>query len=443
MALHTSLGTDSKTVYTSHYNEPMHSGSTLDVLENGYTEASKALVPSPSFAFRNKCTAQTRSELMDFSVEYTDIGDYVVFASASNKYRFHKSDLAKYGMIHSPDEDMDEMDGWIGATVGNHAIECVEPNAEEGLFSLPEHHIDYSSFGMTDVNLPVKHLFGTVPINMVGYYLSKIANLEADLRDVIFEDYFVDGVGFNSETVTMLESLIGEGFEPREIAAIGVENLDSAIAATYPGEKAVLVASKDMYDKCLAIAEAYGMTGDDAVKFAKRAIWYHELHHVFDQREGVSKTHKETDDGEFFAEFFGERASILEGKISEYYKALARENEDYAQGYRDGSIKISEGNSLNSRVTTLINKYASEAEGMGLEGKEARAYVATQLEEYVSKSGEESEGSESKPEAKSSKYSKRAAAKSNAKDSGADSSDDATEEEGDADDDSGDGGAEE
>ena len=446
MTLNTSLGTQSKDVGTSHYYGPMHSGSTLDILENGYTEASKALVPSPSFAFRNKGTAETFREMMDFFVEYTDIGDYVFFASANNKYAFHKADLAKYGMIHSPDEDMAVMDGWIGATVGNHAIESVEPNAEEGLLSLPEHHIDYNRFEMTGVNLPVKHLAGTVPINMVGFYLSKIANLEADLRDVVFENYFVDGVGFNSETEAWLEFLLDRGFGPaREIGAVGVENMEEGYAAgTYPNGTAVLVASKNIDEFVSFIAEAYGLNDTESYKAIKRYVLDHELFHVLDRREGLTNDPREVDVGELLAEFYSEMAETGGEKSAKYYRALRDFNVQYATEYREG--RQSQDSLSSSKLEALVSGYDSEAKKLGLKGEEAKDYVATKLGEYVSKSGEESEGSEAKQEAKNSKYSnKRAATKSGSKDSGDDSSDGTTEAKDDAEDDGGegDGGGEE
>ena len=155
---------------------------------------------------------------------------------------------------------------------------------------------------MTDINLPVTDLLGTVPINKFGKYISRIANVKQDLRDIIFTNYFFERPGFNPETLAMLESLIEEGLGPaREITAVGVENFsdERIAAATYHNGTAILAASKNINEWASRVSEAYGLTGENAVKFVKRFIWYHELHHVYDRRKGVSKTQKEIDVGEF------------------------------------------------------------------------------------------------------------------------------------------------
>ncbi len=77
---------------------------------------------------------------------------------------------------------------------------------------------------------------------------------------------------------------------------------------------------------------------------------------------------------------------MLEGKIAQYYGALAKENEAYADGWKEGRIK-SKG-SLKSKLEYLAKQYASEARDMGLEGEEARDYVGRKLEEV--KDSEES-----------------------------------------------------
>ena len=56
--------TMSKDIFTSHYHGP---ASPELVTQNHYTAASQAIFKSPSFAFRNKSSAQTWHELMDFS----------------------------------------------------------------------------------------------------------------------------------------------------------------------------------------------------------------------------------------------------------------------------------------------------------------------------------------------------------------------------------------
>jgi len=337
-----------------------------------------------SYGFKNKCSAQTRPELMDFRVSYTDIGNYAVFSTSGNRTAFHKEDIQERGFAHIWDEDKDRMDGWIGATLGSHAIEYVKkPTGESGLYESQEFIRDYSKDcpSMTNVNVPIASWSGVnMDINKVGEYVSRIANLEQDLRDVIFYDY-PKVPRYNSETEAVLESLISKGKDPRrKINAIGVENLEKAIAITYyTNETANLVASADIYQKALRIAENNGLKGEEAVRFAKRALWYHELFHVFDHRKFVSRGKKEIDVGEFLAEFFAKRAGIVDEKTARYYRALAKENEDYAKGWRKGRIK--------NLIESLAKQYASEAQAMGMSEEEARDYVANKLEGEIKNLG--------------------------------------------------------
>jgi hypothetical protein len=279
--------------------------------------------------------------------------------------------------VFSYDRKQDRIGAWIDATMGNKAIEYVKPNPEIGLFELPEHTPHYSRYPtMTDVNLSVKSLEGTVPINKVGVYISKIANLEQDLRDVIYTTYSNKAPGFNPETEAFLESLLSKTFfSPRKIGAVGVEDLEGAIAATYHNDKtAVLVASKDMYAKARAIAESYGLRGEEAVKYAKRAIWYHELFHVADHRKLRSKRGKEVDVGEFLAAFFSERAKVVNEKTAGYYKAFAKENTKYADRHKN-------------IIKYLAEKYALEAKAMGMDEEQANNYVSSRLEKEIEAEG--------------------------------------------------------
>jgi hypothetical protein len=444
MALPISVGTQSESVYTSHYYGPLNLGTTLDIAENHYTEASTIGIEAPSFAFRNLCSAQTFGEMVDFFVEYTDMGDYVVFATSSRKDAYLKSDLAKYGMIHSPDESADMMDGWIDATVPKEgeslAIEYVEPNERIGLFVMPEHQIDYSRFDMTDVDLHVKDFSATIPMNEFGKYLSMVANMEIDLRDVIYENG-----DFNPETVAFLQFMMDEGLGPgKEIEALGVMNLDRTIARTYGDkETAMLVASTDIYDKALYIAESNGISGNEAVAFAKRAVWYHELYHVFDNREGMSEKKIEMDVGNGLADFFGKRASMLEEKLSKYSSAMEEWAADYAKTWKPLNSKSSK--SLMSELESLASEYISEAKAKGLQGEEAVDYVESKLDNYIAEVVG-NEGSKTKQSsAKDSKYSKRAKVRTSEKGSGDGNSDTASEDGGTASDDCADdeGGEEE
>lgn len=118
-----STRTRSEDIFALHYHGPAWPKSKL---ENGYTEASKAMIKSPSFGFLSP-------NGMDYSIDLTKMGPWIVYASASKKTAFLEEDFRKYGLAHSDDESMDRMGGWIGATYGSHAIEYVKKSKFTGL----------------------------------------------------------------------------------------------------------------------------------------------------------------------------------------------------------------------------------------------------------------------------------------------------------------------
>ncbi len=374
--------TMSEHIHTTHY----HGSASKFVVENDYTRASSALIKSPSFGFTKSSAPMPKA--IDYSIDLTKSGHWIIYASANKKTAFPEEDFRKYGFTHSDDESMGRMDGWIGATTGHHAIEYVKPNGEIGLFELSEHIPSYSKYSaMTDVNVPIKHLVGTVPINKFGFYVSKLANAWEHSRDLSYIDY-PKRPGINPETLALLETLISEGGDPREIDGIGVENLENHAAKIYlRDETATLVESIYIHQEAQAIAQKQGLDGKEAIDEIIKYFLKHELVHNSDRRKFISiENEEEIDVGEFLAKFFGERAEIVDEKLAKIYRALARENEDYAQGWKEGRIK-SKG-SLKSKLEYLAKQYASEARDMGLEGEEARDYVGRKLEEV--KDSEES-----------------------------------------------------
>ncbi|MDP7476404.1 MAG: hypothetical protein QF655_02105, partial [Candidatus Woesearchaeota archaeon] len=276
--------------------------------------------------------ARTHQELTDYSIDLTEIGDYLVFATSNNKFVFHKADIQRNGLgMNRDDMGIEE---WIEATEGEHAIEYVsKPTGEMRLFEGPEFVPNYSEHSaMPDVNVPIADMSGVnMDINKVGEYFSRIANLEQDLRNLIFTDY-PKNPGYNPETEAFFEFLMEKGLGPaREINGIGIENMEATARSRLNGTS-LLSVSTEFYEKALAVAKAYGLDERDAVQFAKRSFLYHELSHDL-IREKLSREAEEVKVGELLAEFFGNRAPLLEGKIAQYYGALAKENEAYADGW--------------------------------------------------------------------------------------------------------------
>src|SRR3989338_6657822 len=365
------------------YSRGQHTGRPADLIEGppgnlaGYSE-----IPL-SMGFDYHSSQPNFARMTQFSINPTIIDGYVYIRTADTLRAFPLGDAAKYG-IPLVLEDL-EFKGWNEATRGSKAVEYVKPNPEVGLFEFPEHIPDYSKYGMTDTRVPVKDLEGLVPINIVGNYVSMIENAKQALRNIIYKNYFVEGVGFNPVTEAWIEKLLEkEGFGPaREIAAYGVENFkEEGIAArTYYNGKAVLAASRNINEWASRVAEAYGLSGPEGIKFVKESIWRHELFHVLDRRKGGSIDETEAELGDLLAEFYKEMAETRGERYARYYRALAKFNSEYAEDYRSGRV-TQEGHlsKPSSNLEDLIDQYASEAERLGLEGEEAKDYVSSRLE---------------------------------------------------------------
>lgn len=337
--------------------------------------------------FRNHSGMQDWKSLMAFEYNptiYTDNnGHRWAVVRTSNRVDAYKiGDLLQYGMVDNPDNAADRFRGWLEATEGSHAIEYVKPNREIGLFEFPEHIPDHSSYGMTDTRVPIKDLEGLVPINMVSKYVSMIANAEQALRNLIYKNYVTEGVGFNPVTEAWIAKLLEEDLgHAREIEAIGVVNFEKEgiAAATYHNGKAILAASRNINEWASRVAEAYGLTGPEGIRFVKEFIWQHELFHVLDRRKGMSKDKTEAELGELLAEFYEEMAQTGKPGHAKYYRALRDFNMRYAAEYREGRQSQESLLSI-SNLEALVDKYASQAERLGLEGEEAKDYVVSRLE---------------------------------------------------------------
>ena len=370
------------------YHNGSHLGTTLDLIKEPFDNLSGYTIFPRTSGFRNHSGMQDWKSLMAFEYSptiYTDRNEHTwaVVRTSSRVDAYGIGDLLQYGMVDNPDNAANRFAGWLRATEGSHAIEYVKPNPEIGLFEFPEHKIDYSKYGMTDMRLYVKDFAGLVPINKFGFYISKIENTEQTLRNLIYKNYVTEGVGFNPVTEALIEKLLEkEGFGPaREIAAYGVENFEKEgiAAATHQNGKAILAASKNINEWASRVAEAYGLSGPEGIEFVKEFIWHHELFHVLDRRKGVSKDKTEAELGELLAEFYEEVAQTGKPDHAKYYRALRDFNRRYAAEYREGRQSQESLLSI-SNLEALVDKYASEAERLGLEGEAAEKYVSSKLE---------------------------------------------------------------
>jgi hypothetical protein len=165
---------------TNHYNGPSYMGKTEELFSVNYGNANNGFTVSPSFAFSNTSGAQTWEKLMAHTTTYSMVDGYLVFNSSNTSTAFTLNDIAKYGFAHNQDESADYMDGWIGSTVGNHAIDIVKPNKEEGIIEFEDKILDLNKYDMTTVPNKVTDFSGSVPINKFGLYLSKNENVRQE-----------------------------------------------------------------------------------------------------------------------------------------------------------------------------------------------------------------------------------------------------------------------
>lgn len=303
----------------------------------------------------------------------------VHFRSGSgNEKKYHLSELydkGKYSPIFC-DEDL-KIEEWRKVGRDDNAVSYSTPEKEGGLVIGPQKKA-YFHPSMTPLH---KYITPTVedvgPINTSGKRISWVANVERDLRDIMFDYTYRNR--FNNSITSYFDDLDSMGLDnPRELIGIGSEVMERGSAAHYHEKgTSIITASSKIYEEAKKIAENRGLKGPEAVKFVKEYIYFHELYHLFD-REGGSRADKETRVGEGLNKFFRNKAKSLAGsKLSKFYAALAEEAEDYAEGWSKGKSWFY------SRLDSLISKYKAEAERHDIEDVEE--YVSRRLEEELEK----------------------------------------------------------
>ena len=388
--------TMSEDIFSSHYYGP---ASPELVVPNGYDKSSSAIFPSPSFVFNNNSSAQTWDKLMEHSVTLGDMGDYAVFATSGNKFVFSKEDWTKYGYAHSWDESMDRMDGWIGATVGDHAIECVTlPAKSQGLIEFPEEQAIYNeSSAMTDVGYTQKTIpFGEMKGNDYGKSLSQLANTKNRIREFLFIDPLSERPWFDTEAgdytnfkenaLNWAKFLSSEGMNgTNEVKAIGVADLSYFNSEAATLFKSVLLEDQNIYNHAWEIAGGLGLQGKEAEEFVARyldSVLEHELYH-FRESYILSKKASERRAGKIQEKYHSREAELrsntLQGKI---HGILSRIYAAYAKAAPTGESGRSQ---ISSKLEQLADGFEAEALSLGMETGEAIDYIERKLEEYAGK----------------------------------------------------------
>ena len=374
-----SSGTSTKDVYT-----PSFCGESSPVNVNLEPTAYTSMINPPSFGFEhhsNYLKEQATATDFVYNPELIKVNGQLIadLKTASNEYIFPASELIVDGRF-SPiycDEDR-RIEQFKAVCENDNTVSYSKPEKEGGLVIGPQKKAKFH-YSMTE--LPTKYVTPILadegPINTFGIRLSRVANVEQDFRNLMFDDTHRER--FNKSIIAYFDYLNSIGYDnPRHLLGIGTEIDKRNLAAHYHEEgHSVITASTDLYEKAKEIAEKHGLKGPESAKFVKEYIYFHELFHLFD-REAGSKVDKEIRVGEHLHKFFKNGAKLVTGtKLSKIYSVLAQESKDYVDCVRSGKILT------NSRLESLIVKYKAEAERLGIEDVEE--YVSGKLEKGLEK----------------------------------------------------------
>lgn len=404
----TNSGTAGSTVYTSHYDGPDHTGTSLDLITDTPGRSSFGFTYAPSFGFNNRQNEQTFERLMDFSIGGVQIGDYIITNSSNKKIAEHWKDVGRYGI--NPTVNHDDlavyMDGWINATVGNHALEYVErPTTSGFLIEGPEVKIPYSKFSpMTDVEGYVKPIIAEeININEVGKLFSQNANADNWIRNFLYRNYIAEPPWYdtqsgqytyhNDNSVEFVRHLLANNIDQiRDVLGTGSGDLAKgptpaeAMTIYRPNNSIFLVLHSNLYQNGLTAAKALGFKGTKAHDFAREYANYvigHEVVHSLERESDflLPEMDREIRIGDIqewqYRNGSEARANTWKGQL---YGLISRIAGLYANAWRSGQV----GKNLYGKLESLVLKYGREANSFGKGDEEADEYVVEKLEKYIS-----------------------------------------------------------
>jgi len=217
-----------------------------------------------------------------------------------------------------------------------------------------------------------------VPLNKVGEYISRNANVEQLLRTVLFDDVH----GLNPLSVHWINFLGVRGYdEGPEITAIGTENNPEAQATIW--YLTLITANKHLGKLAEANADKLGINTYEGRLAYKISAMLHEIGH----NRGVDS---EYTIGLLMSEFYNNMAKKCKGSEKEkIYKALAKESAEYAEGHKpSGFLKYLEFYKQANRegfseaqLRELVARYESEGKSKGYTGNRLSDYVSRRLKE--------------------------------------------------------------
>ncbi|HLC61450.1 MAG TPA: hypothetical protein VJI52_00345 [Candidatus Nanoarchaeia archaeon] len=334
----------------------------------------------------------------------------VLNVTSGNRFWTDLSDFGKYGFFSQVDDGVNRgnvsfssMDNWIangtmekpnlpknqpipnfydltGGKVGG--IEYIEGGKQFRLWTPHE--------GDTKVHLyTTPRLVEATDINSIGKRTSQVENFRQKLHsDLLFNDRNE----LHYEITQWAEFLDSEGVHPTKnpVLGIGVQK-GNYVASHYP-ELNYLVANTDFNEIAKRMTSRYGLTDSEAVSAMERSVIMHELAHAY----GVGGSRRgEQRQGRLQAKFYSKLAKEFAGtKFEKIYKALAREGEDYAQGYSLIN-RLMQDNEHNGPPWHLMeHKFYHEAEALGLEGKAMEEHIKSRVKDTLGPLYEDEESNE-------------------------------------------------
>jgi hypothetical protein len=232
-----------------------------------------------------------------------------------------------------------------------------------------------------------------LPLNRIGEYVSRDANLEHLLRQTLFDEVH----GLNPLARDWIKYLAENGYDDGSlIRAIGTRNMKGEASISRDGK--TLSASKYLSKWAEEHAKELGIDSYEGRLEYKMLVMLHELGH----NRGVYSEYKL---GKLMQEFYEKMAEKYEGTDKgRIYRALAKGEKKYAESHKASRFleylnlyrKSKNGEVSEADLRNLIEKYTAEGSSRGYRGKALSKYVSKRLKEEAEEEGTEDSSKESK-----------------------------------------------
>ena len=316
---------------------------------------------------------------------------YAATRTANNLFLTSVGDFSKYGFFSQIDDfNMDEFKS-AGEDVRPNMFDIVPKMPDIGYITdITPRRMNFPDPRDTAVDLySTPEFVNAVDMNKVGYFVSKVGNLQQFLRNnVLFNDTnnihydinrwveFLDGKGFSFETSRNAE-FSGLGVQ------VDVER-EGYLAAYFP-RKGYLITEADFHDKVEKLISAYGLEGKESVEAMMRADMLHEIGH----RLGIGGDRASEElQGELREEFYSKLAEEFKGtRFERIYRALVQEGMDYARAFSMSTALWDEISAelhtkrLPGAIPLLADKFEEEADALELTGWNRIAFIEKRLRE--------------------------------------------------------------